>query len=111
MPSYTVTHNLPSVTRGDTVLTWTVRIEREVPLELVGARCQLRDSFGALIYDWPLRVSGDTIYLASIPDGVTARFPVGVLTYDLEVRYPAFTRTYLTGTLEVFRGTTTTTSP
>lgn len=72
--------------RGDTMLGWSVDITIDgAPAALDSARLHLCTDFGRLVYAWPTAVQGSCVTLATVPAEVTAKWPTGILEYDLEV--------------------------
>lgn len=102
-PVYQTAYDLRTVCRGDTIDSWRVRVRRAgEPVELSAAVLKIRARNGNLVLNWPLSVVGNAITMLPVSGDVTADFPVGTHTYDLEITDTnGRKRTYLAGTITV----------
>lgn len=80
------TYDREPVIRGDTLPGWSVDVQvNSQPQEIESARLHLRTSTGRLVYDWPVTVSGSTVFMAPVEHEVTEKWPILALQYDLEL--------------------------
>lgn len=105
-PKYTYIHNRPPIWRGDTYPAMAIKLtdrdndDKPIIPEFVCA--QIRNEYGALIYNWDVIIEGDRIILDEIPREVTSKFRPGSYLYDIEYRLASGkTYTFFRGSIEI----------
>lgn len=110
-PEYTVRHDLPTIKRGDTIesFSMTVAVNKgtdDEELVIPDAICaQLRDKDDTMLHVFAFQIDPATgeVTLGPVLGDVTAEFPIGKLSYDVEYIFESSGRnkTYLEGQINI----------
>lgn len=105
MPKYTYTHDRGSFWRGDSIPAMSLKLEREADDEIIlplSVCAQIRNKYGRLLHEYKPKIDGGRVVLDEVSGAITAGFPIGVHTYDIEYRFKGgIAHTYVNGTIEI----------